>query len=53
MRSVPYWDDETTENLLVEGWEDHMPQLFINEKCRSMPERLWDVIDLKGQMIGS
>ncbi len=52
MKSVPHWDDETTENLLVEGWDDHVSQEFINERCRSMPQRLRDVIKAEGQMTG-
>ena len=51
-KKVPHWDDETTEHLMVEGWEEHMPQRFINARSRSMPERLRDVLRLEGQMTG-
>ena len=52
MKRVPHWDNETTESLLVEGWEDHVSQKFINNHMRSMPRRLQDVIDLEDQMTG-
>lgn len=34
---LPHWNDETTKDLLVEGWEQHVSQPFINERCQSMP----------------
>ena len=35
----------------MEGW-DLVSQHFINEKCRSMPKRLKDVIASNGDMVG-
>ena len=51
-KRTPHWDDETTESLLAEGWDEHVSQRFINKHMRSMPQRLRDVIELEGQMTG-
>lgn len=51
LKKFPHWDDRTTEELIVEGW-DLVSQRFINEKCRSMPQRLRDVIASEGDMVG-
>ena len=48
---IPHWDDSTTKDLVVEGW-DSISMDFINEKCSNMPRRLKDVIDLEGKMTG-
>ena len=51
LKKYPHWDDRTTKELIVEGW-DLISQHFINEKCRSMPKRLKDVITSDGDMVG-
>ena len=51
LRKISHWDDSTTKDLVVEGW-DSISMNFINEKCGNMPQRLKDVIELDGQMTG-
>ena len=51
LKKFPHWDDRTTKELIVEGW-DLVSHRFINEKCRSMPQRLRDVILSEGDMVG-
>ena len=51
LKKYPHWDDHTTKKLIVEGW-NLVSQHFINEKCRSMPQRLEDVIASDGDMVG-
>ncbi len=46
-----HWDDRTTKELIVEGW-DLVSDRFINEKCRSMPKRLRNVVASEGGMVG-
>ncbi len=48
---MPYWDDTTTTELVVEGW-DNVSQIFINEKTSNIVDRLNNVIEAKGQMTG-
>lgn len=47
----PHWDNHTIKEWIFEGW-DRLSQDFINEKYRSMPKRLRDVIDGEGKMTG-
>lgn len=52
LKKYPHWDDQSTKHYIVDGWEEHVPQEFINERVNSMPERLQAVIDGEGQMTG-
>lgn len=53
IRQYPHFDDDVTTQLILEGWsEEHLPQAWIDKQALSMPQRLWDVIDLNGQMTG-
>ena len=51
LRSVAHWDDETTEELIIEGWAE-VKQSFINRIVNEMPERLQAVIDGHGALTG-
>jgi hypothetical protein len=51
LRKYPHWDDQTTRELIIEGWE-RVSQRFIDEKVDSMPKRLHAVIDGDGKMTG-
>lgn len=51
VRKYPHWDDDTLEALIREGWSG-VSQEFINERVRSMPERLKEVIKAHGAMTG-
>jgi hypothetical protein len=51
LQKYPHWDDSTTKELILEGW-GRVSQDFINDKVISMPQRLREVIERKGQMIG-
>ena len=51
LRKISHWDDETTKELIYEGWE-RVSQDFINERVLSMPQRLRDVIAAEGRMTG-
>ena len=44
VRKYPHWDDATLKELIRAGW-DRVSQEFINERVRSMPERLQSVIN--------
>ncbi len=50
-RKYPYWDDFSTRELILEGW-DRCTQAYINHQVRTMKQRLQDVIRLDGQMTG-
>lgn len=45
------WDETTAKTLIYDGW-NLMSQTIINERIRSMPRRLQDVIDSGGKMTG-
>ncbi len=47
-RKQPRRDDETTKDLIVEGWDRHSYK-GVNSLIHSMPKRLKDVLRLKGQ----
>ena len=47
-RRIPHYDDETLRGLILEGWDRHQ-YAGINKMIHSMPQRLKDVITLKGQ----
>lgn len=51
LRKYSHWDDHSTTELIVEGWE-RVSQQFINERVDSMPVRLKAVIEGDGQMTG-
>ena len=51
MRKFPHWDDTTTKELILEGWEQ-VTQEFINARILEMPKRLQAVIDAGGKMSG-
>lgn len=46
LKKYPPWDDHTTRELILEGC-GLRSQSFINEKCRSMSQRLRDVMQFK------
>lgn len=48
MRTMPYYDDVTLKELVLEGWSRHQC-IGVNIMVHPMPQRLKDVIDLKGQ----
>jgi hypothetical protein len=51
VRKFPHWDDSTTKELILEGWEQ-VSQEFINKQIDSMPERYRAVIEGAGKMTG-
>lgn len=50
VRKRPHWDDEVVAELAQEAWTA-MPQEWINRLVDSMPQRLQDCIDSKGQLV--
>lgn len=50
-RRYPHYDDETTKQLILEGW-DRWTYKSVNRMVHSMPKRLQDCIALNGQMTG-
>ena len=40
VKKFPHWDDESTKDLIVEGWNEHVKTEFINIRVASMPNRL-------------
>ncbi|KAH8786927.1 hypothetical protein BGZ57DRAFT_880779 [Hyaloscypha finlandica] len=48
-RKMPHWDEKTTKELVLEGWEE-VPQDFINELVKTIPGRYQDCMDGHGQM---
>lgn len=48
-RKLPDYDDETTKDLILEGW-DRLNYDGVNKMVHSMPQRLRDVLYLKGQI---
>ncbi len=51
MRKYPHWDDQTTKELILEGWAE-VSQSFINKLVKSMPDRLKAVIETEGKLTG-
>ena len=51
VRQWPHWDDATTKQSILEGWEK-VTQEFINELVLSMPQRLQAVVESGGKMTG-
>ena len=51
IKKISHWNDEIIKHLIIKNWKKHMFQRFINERNKSMFERLRDVIRLKNQMI--
>ncbi len=52
LRKYPHWDDRTTKELIVEGWNESINREFINTRVASMLDRLQAVLDGNGQMTG-
>jgi hypothetical protein len=50
-RKVPHWDDATTRELMIEGWND-LSQAWINKQVDSMVDRLKDCLKADGDMTG-
>ena len=50
VRKKPHWDDELVLELAQEAWKQ-IPQDWINKLVHSMPQRLQDCIDSRGQMV--
>lgn len=51
LRQIPHWDDTTTKELIVEGW-DNLSMDRINELTGDMSKVMRDCIDAEGQMTG-
>ncbi|KAI8634171.1 hypothetical protein F5Y19DRAFT_202206 [Xylariaceae sp. FL1651] len=51
-RRYSIWDEAAMKELAEESWEA-LDQKTIDEWCDSIPERMFDVIDAKGQYAGS
>ena len=52
VKKVGYFDEETTRELIYEGWEK-VSQEHINTRISSMPRRFQDVIAMDGAMTGN
>ena len=52
MKQHAITDEERLEEIMNEGWNDHVSQDFINEQVLSMPRRLKDCILAGGAMTG-
>jgi DNA-directed RNA polymerase subunit F len=50
VRKRPHWTDELVDELVQEAWHD-IPQEWINRLVDSMPQRLRDCIQSKGQLV--
>lgn len=50
VKKRPHWDAETVNELVQEGW-NAIPQKWINKLCDSMPQRLQDCVDSRGQIV--
>lgn len=50
VRKRPHWNDELVDELVQEAW-DQIPQDWINRLVDSMPTRLQDCIQSKGQLV--
>ena len=50
-RKIPHWDDQTTRDLMQEGW-DKLSQAWINARVDTMPQRLKDCLEAEGDMTG-
>jgi hypothetical protein len=50
VRKRPHWTDELVSELALEAWAE-IPQDWINRLVDSMPRRLQDCIDAKGQLV--
>ena len=50
LRKIPHWDLETIKNVVETTWEDRLMQTTINKWCDSMPQRLKDVKERRGEM---
>ena len=51
LRKSGYYIDEMVKEIALEGW-DALKEKKINAWCDSMPQRLRDVIAMKGQLTG-
>ena len=52
LKHVPHWNDRDTHHYIVDGWNEHVTQKFINERVAIMPDRLQAVLNGDGQMTG-
>ena len=50
LRKTPHWDFQTIKDVVDAAWYDQLHQQTINKWSDSMPKRLQDVIDYKGEM---
>lgn len=51
-KKTPHWTKLELESITAEAWYDGLDQATLNKWCLSMPQRLQEVIDSKGMMIG-
>ena len=51
IKKYSHWDEASLKAFICEGWAT-FSQEFINERVRSMPQRLKDVISAEGAMTG-
>jgi len=49
LRKYLHWDEATTKDLIYKSWRDLVSQDFINRRVKSVPWRLQDIIDSRGQ----
>lgn len=45
------WDEQTSRDIIVQGWEAAQ-QEYINARIESLPQRLRDVLQNEGRMVG-
>lgn len=52
LNSTPHWDIETIQAIGQTAWDEHLKQRTINKWVNSMPKRLREVIEFRGEMTG-
>ena len=50
LRTYPHWDLQEMREIVLDSWHHHLQQRSIDKWCRSLPDRLEQVIDLCGKM---
>jgi transposase len=50
--SQPYWDEDKVKEAIIKGWRTKVSQNFINRLVERYPQRLKDIIESKGKMLG-
>ncbi len=50
--SVPHWDEGVVLNAITEAWRTKVTQDFINQRVKTFPNRLHDVLDHGGKLTG-